>query len=251
MSSFKSVVRAFLPRKVRPHRILSGPLRGARIVTSWHDYPAAILGLTEVRLLQWFQANVQKGETWLDVGAHYGYTALALSELVGPAGRVFAFEPVVATAAHLQSTREANLHSHLTIVPVGLGTTPILSRRTSTVERGMATHGRAASLNTDLYIVALDGLWPGICGGNLAIHGVKIDVQGMEQEVIAGMFTLLRTWQPRLIVEFHTGADRKAILHTLGEIGYKGTGIAVDGLTEAQPDFGDDQSYIFVAVPPA
>src|SRR5437867_5167488 len=91
-------IRRFLPRFISPHSILAGPLRGARIYTSWHDYPGAILGTTERPLLEWFWRNVSPGETWIDAGAHYGYTAIALCRLVGSAGRVFAFEPVLSTA---------------------------------------------------------------------------------------------------------------------------------------------------------
>jgi FkbM family methyltransferase len=247
MSGLKSAVRGLLPRRVRSHRILRGPLRGARIVTSWHDYPAAILGITEAGLLEWFHANVQRGETWLDVGAHYGYTALALSKLVGQSGRVFAFEPVIATAAHLQATRELNRHRQLTIVPVGLGTQPVLSRRTSRVERGMATHGRPAELNIDLFVVALDRLWPGICDGNSTVHGVKIDVQGMEHEAISGMVELLTHWRPKLIVEFHEGVDRDQIIRDLIQIGYQGTGIALDGSDSQLGEYADNCSYSFVA----
>src|SRR6266705_5856989 len=99
--TLKEQLRRFMPSTVRAHRILGGRLRGYRIVTSWHDYPAAILGRTERALLGWFERNVAAGETWLDVGAHYGYTAIALSRLVGTQGRVFAFEPMAATAGHL------------------------------------------------------------------------------------------------------------------------------------------------------
>jgi len=109
-----------MPKTVRSHRILAGRLRGYRIVTSWHDYPAAILGRTEQALLTWFDRHVQIGETWLDVGAHYGYTAIALSRLVGPGGRVFAFEPEVATAGCLGRTRDANRLPQLIVIPLGL-----------------------------------------------------------------------------------------------------------------------------------
>ena len=69
-------------------------------MTSWHDYPAAILGRTEGALLAYFAKHASSGETWLDVGAHYGYTAIALSKLVGGNGRVFAFEPMLNTAGN-------------------------------------------------------------------------------------------------------------------------------------------------------
>src|SRR2546421_957839 len=91
------------------------------MVVSWHDYPAGITGRTERALLAWFRENVNKNETWLDVGAHYGYTAIALSRLVGDNGRVFAFEPVVATAGCIAQTRNLNRLSQLTVVPFGLG----------------------------------------------------------------------------------------------------------------------------------
>src|SRR4051794_36257605 len=105
-ASLKSRIRRFLPTSVRTHRILAGPLKGAAIQTSWHDYPGAILGTTEKPLVDWFSRNVSPGETWIDVGAHYGYTAIALSRLVGSAGRVVAFEPVLATAGCVARTRE-------------------------------------------------------------------------------------------------------------------------------------------------
>src|SRR5437016_5508671 len=93
-SKLKERIRRMLPSTVRPHSILAGPLRGAKLYTSWYDYPGAILGTTELPLLEWFARNVQPGETWIDVGAHYGYTAIALCRLVGAPGRVVAFEPV-------------------------------------------------------------------------------------------------------------------------------------------------------------
>ena len=72
-------LRGLLPRAVRRHRILGGPLRGMRINASWFNYPRAILGVAEKRLVQWFADNVQPGETWIDVGAHGGFAAQALS----------------------------------------------------------------------------------------------------------------------------------------------------------------------------
>ena len=79
------VRRNVLPSKIGRHTIISGPIKGSTIVTSWHDYPAAILGGTELPLLKWFEQHVKPGQTWLDIGGHYGYTAIALARLTGPA----------------------------------------------------------------------------------------------------------------------------------------------------------------------
>jgi len=133
----KSFLRARLPRAIRPQRILAGSLRGKWIVTSWHDYPAAILGRTERPLLNWFSTNVKPGETWLDIGAHYGYTAIALCCLVGNTGRVVAFEPMLSTAGFLTQTRALNQFSQLTIVPFALAASDTLTTARLPVVRGM------------------------------------------------------------------------------------------------------------------
>src|SRR5207245_188128 len=133
----KERMRRLLPRRVRPHRILSGPLRGLRIVTSWHDYPAAILGRTERPLLKWFERHVRLQETWLDVGAHYGYTAIALSRRVGSSGRVFAFEPMAVTSGHLAATRTVNRLRQLIVIPLALGDPETIALGQLPAVRGM------------------------------------------------------------------------------------------------------------------
>jgi hypothetical protein len=137
-SGLKEAIRSLLPGRRKTHRIHGGPLAGHLIHTSWHDYPGAILGDTELPLVAWFARNVKAGETWLDVGAHYGYTAIALSGLVGPKGRVIAFEPVLATAGCLARTREANRLRQLQIVAMGLSADTGVVPARLPVYRGMA-----------------------------------------------------------------------------------------------------------------
>ena len=60
--SFKNALRSLLPRTVKTHRILRGVLTGAYIVTSWFDYPGALLGRTEEALLKYFETNIKRGE---------------------------------------------------------------------------------------------------------------------------------------------------------------------------------------------
>src|SRR5262245_14671969 len=220
-TSLKARVRHFLPRSMRRHSILAGPLRGASIYTSWHDYPGAILGTTERPLLDWFRRNVLRGETWIDVGAHYGYTAIALCRLVGPAGRVVAFEPVISTAGCVARTRELNRLTQLQVVPLGLAACVAVETRRIPLVRGMAdsTISRA-DWEEPISVASFDTVWRLLCEQNPAVHGVKIDVQGMELEVIEGMWHTLRSQHPKLIVEFHKGVDRCRAIELLSECGY-------------------------------
>jgi FkbM family methyltransferase len=244
----KAALRSVMPPTVKARRIRFGPLRGCQLVTSWRDYPAALLGYTERPLLRWLTANVHPGETWLDVGAHYGYTALALSRLVGPEGRVFAFEPVPTTAGYLATTRSRNDLCQLTVLPIGLSDAPSITAIDVALVRGMAEHGRAATMDRVTIVVgALDGIWDGLARDHRAIHGVKVDVQGMEVETLEGMRGLLREFRPRLVVEFHAGADRPAAMRLLDELGYRLPGAPLTRrAAEPAEAEADDSSYAFV-----
>ena len=228
----KELVRKLLPRAINPHRILAGPLRGCRIVTSWHDYPAAILGRTERPLLQWMQQHVHPGETWLDVGAHYGYTAIALSRLVGPTGRVFAFEPSLKAAACVAQAAQLNAFPQLVTFSLALSDPPDIGFMRLGATRGMLDSTLAVDPSAQGLLTArLDRLWAQVCGANLRIDGVKIDVQGMELSVLSGMAAILRAQQPKLIVEFHRGVDRHAIVELLESCGYAARGPFLDDLS--------------------
>jgi FkbM family methyltransferase len=247
---FKRVIRELLPRSLKPHSINSGPLRGARIVTSWHDYPAAILGRTERPLLQWFINNVSTGETWLDIGAHYGYTAIALSKLVGPSGRVFAFEPMIASAGCISRTRNLNQLTQLTVIPAALSNCVDIGIDSLRTVRGMidSTLNGSARLSEPFIVASLDWLWPRIAGPNVRLHGVKVDVQGMEIAVLEGMANLARQFAPTLIVEVHEGVPRSKLIHVLSELGYNAPGIPIEPQPgETTPAYFNDRSYLFLA----
>ena len=258
----KERLRHLLPRSLGRHRILAGPLRGNVLVTSWHDYPGAILGQTERPLLEWFGNNVCNGETWLDIGAHYGYTALALSKLVGPAGRVYAFEPMLNTAGSISRTSSLNNLPQLTVVPMALGNCADLTIDSLQSVRGMlgqvfeennldqAQANKAVGDATDFKFPflssRLDWLWPRICGPDQRIDGVKIDVQGMEIEVLEGMATVAKRHHPKLLVELHRDVSRSKVLDVIASMGYVPHGVAVEPLPgESDPVYADDRTYLF------
>ena len=246
----KELVRSSFSRRLLDYDIHSGPLRGCKIHTSLHDYPGAILGTTERSLLDWFAQNVERGETWLDIGGNYGYTAIALSRLVGAEGRVFAFEPVIGTAGCLARTRELNRLDQLTVVPLALIADPELQSMEIPVTRGMAdstlidTTSCETSACERIFGIALDSIWASIAHLDTSVHGVKIDVQGMEFQVLRGMREQLTHWNPKLVIEFHRGVDRLEILDLLVSCGYSPN---FERVGDAPANIlADDVSYAFV-----
>ena len=98
---------------------------------------------------------------------------------------------------------------------------------------------------TELILVSsFDWLWETLSDHQPTIHGIKIDVQGMEGAVLEGMAVALRCWHPKLVVEFHSGVDREPILQLLARCGYR---------TQAEPIepghalIEDNKSYAFYA----
>ena len=245
----KGQVRSILPRALRRHKILAGPLRGSSIVTSWHDYPAAILGRTERALLDYFAKNVNRGETWLDIGAHYGYTAIALSRLVGESGRVFAFEPMLNSSGCISRTRFLNKFSQLTIIPMGLGNCVDLTINSLFTVRGMidSTLQDTTGFKESFLVSRLDWLWQRISGTDPRIHGVKIDVQGMEIQVLEGMAEVIMKYRPKLLVEIHEGVSRPKLLEVIAGLGYKTHALVIEPLPgETEPLYADNRTYGFL-----
>ena len=248
----KTFVREILPRRHGVHRVMSGPLRGMKIVTSWHDYPAAILGYTERKLTDWLIANAKPGETWLDVGANCGYTSLAVARAVGPEGRVFAFEPALTTAACLERTGRVNGLNQLVALPFALSedSRPVVSRFVT--ERGMIDSQLAATGQcemTSITAVGLDAIWNGIAGDNTVVHGIKIDVQGMELSALRGMRRLLTLYRPTIVLEIHRDVSRDDVLALLEECGYLPDTEPIDETLGAFADPQSNASFIFQAHP--
>lgn len=240
------LARPLLPRTRRPRRILAGPLRGCRLVTSWYEYPAGLLGYTESSLLRWMSTTVRPGQTWLDVGAHYGYTTLALARLVGSSGRVFAFEPVPSTVACLRETRRLNQVDHVRVVPLGLADPHSTGHINVALERGMAAPlTRTTSHVSTVPIVCLDEVWDDLSERDTRVHGVKMDVQGMELQALRGMRSALMTHSPLLALEFHTGVDREAVASLLIECGYRLPGIPLTPSSISRGHYLDDYVYVF------
>jgi len=260
-SSIKSRLRMLVPRQLKKHRILSGPLRGNWIVTSWQHYHTGILGTTERGLITWFEKNVKAGETWLDIGANYGYTALAMRRMTGQEGRVFAFEPKLSTCGCLSQTMLLNRFPEVTVVPMGLGSPDSLELIRLVTIGGMVACGseiveefkprvreiaQAESLET-IAVARLDWMWPQICGSRERVDGMKIDVQGMELEVLKGMTELLKAHHPKLVVEVHNGIDRGVLLDLLESCGYPRRGVPIYAVPgeEQEPQYYDNLSYYF------
>jgi FkbM family methyltransferase len=189
------------------------------------EHPVLLSLLTEV---------LREGDVFVDVGANIGYFALPLAKLVGSAGQVLAFEPASDIAEQLRrSARVLGVEPWMTVHELALG-----SEDGSTSLRADPEYPED-STKRSLFILkgpsvaevpvrAFDGLVASgavdLSGG---LHAVKIDVEGGEMHVLAGMRQSLERHRPRMIVietiETHlrrAGSAVADINEFMGGLGY-------------------------------
>lgn len=171
--------------------------------------------------------EVRPGDMAIDLGAHVGYYTLLLARLVGPAGRVLAFEPDPDNFALLAHNVALNGYANVELFNAGVSARPGRARlfRSPDNAGDHRLHDSPGDPRpgVDVAVVSLDDVFRDRAGG---IDFVKVDVQGSEGAALEGMAGLLaRCPRVKLLVEFWPaglarsgyGAGRLlALLHGFG-----------------------------------
>ena len=183
-------------------------------------------GTLEIPVQEALRRLLGEGDVFYDVGANVGFFSLIAARLVGPDGHVDAFEPVVESVAAIRANAVLNGFDNIAVHPVAVGAAAGRERMLvvedlswSRLERG-GQHSRAAA-TVDVEVVALDEL---VEAGELRPPTlVKIDVEGAELDVIAGMRRTLERHRPAVVCELHdTGAE---VARAFEELGYDVTNL--------------------------
>jgi FkbM family methyltransferase len=160
-------------------------------------------GIYERGTLEFIKKNLQKGDTFVDIGANIGLMSLYARNQVGSLGKVWAFEANSSTFEILERNLALNSFSDVLCFECGLGEkreTKLLYDNWS-INRGAAStvvKGENAS-SKEIIILTFDDL---ASQQSIVPSMIKIDVEGMEQEVLIGAEKTILKYQPTLIVEF-------------------------------------------------
>jgi FkbM family methyltransferase len=163
----------------------------------------------EPHITKTFQRLVKKGDVAIDIGANFGYHTLTLSDLVGPSGTVFAFEPQRFIYSLLrrniyQNIKEKNVYAvraalsdtngYVTLTNINwiedninMGDTYI---RSSIVDD--PTNKVVCRRFDDYYFPTFE---------NKPINIIKIDIQGCELKCLRGMRRILTEFKPYIVIE--------------------------------------------------
>jgi len=195
-----------------------------------------------------------------DVGASEGMFTLFFASRVGALGHVVAFEPQPESYERLVTNVALNGFGNVTAIPVAVGaergeltfSTPTKTGSMSASPDVRARMGEAAQTST-FRVTSVDAE---IDARNLPQPDfIKIDVEGLEFDVLRGMRQTLNARTPDLFIEVH-GADMEAkrrnsagVAEILLGAGY--TLIHVEtGNTVTSPDDSPARGHIFAASGP-
>jgi FkbM family methyltransferase len=140
------------------------------------------------------------GDTVVDVGGNIGITALRAATIVGPSGRVIAFEPDPENLAGFRRQLAGNDLPNVEVVGCGLAERSGTLRLTVADEhnRGMNRIDPTASVGVDVPVTTLDAALAERGVTDVAV--IKIDVEGYEHHVLQGAPATLAQ-RPVLFVE--------------------------------------------------
>ena len=168
---------------------------------------------------------VHAGDTAIDIGANLGYYARTLSRLTGPAGRVYAVEPVPPILAVLR--RNLRRCRNVEILPYALGTEnkPITMANDSARETGYFGTGQNfvndGGQKAAAEFTAQMRRGSELFGKLERLDFVKCDIEGYEVVVMNEMRPLLEKFRPTVLIETG-GANRPQIVALFTELGYRG-----------------------------
>ena len=177
----------------------------------------------EPALTRWLLTELRVGDVFVDVGANIGVFSFVAASVVGPTGRVVAFEPHPgARAAMVELLAQNRIGDRVEIVPAAVGDRcegtvqlhlsfdSVLSTLNPALSPAAAEYGFDRSI--DVPLTTIDQWLSDHADLAPRIAAIKIDVEGLEAEVIAGMErTLSATARARLVVETtpDSSADRR------------------------------------------
>lgn len=209
------------------------------VLARWH----------EKECLAVFRRIVRPGMTVLDVGAHAGYYTRLLSELVGPSGRVLAFEPEQENYGVLQRNLSRSRYGNVRLFNVavsdreGWGCLYISPGSSNhSLQRGYTECQRVDRIET----VTLDAFLSR--RGIQTADVIKIDIEGAEPLALAGMADTIRhSPQLSMLIEYNPAALRCGnytpadFLKQLRGLGFDIRTIGEAGRLEPAPDGSSEE----------
>ncbi len=212
--------------------ILSGPARGikwstgAGVADFW-------VGTYESEKAQLLVRHVKPGGTFYDVGANVGFYTLLASRLIGPAGRVIAFEPSPRNLVFLRRHLRLNNAENVEVLDLAISDSDGVTQ--FSVDGDPKKSQIAPGGDITVQTTTLDRLM-----GELPLPDlIEMDIEGAEYAALLGAEQLLRKSNPVIFLSTHGQDVHRACCELLRTLGYKLNAIGPRSIEET------DELYCF------
>lgn len=181
---------------------------------------------------------LQKGDCFIDIGAHIGYYSMLASILVGETGFVYAVEPALSNQEHIQENIKLNNFNNLKLIPFALGAetkeTELFINLDNDGGHALFDVGlhpynkqsREHQTKQNIHLTTLDEALKDEQISNLKL--IKIDVEGAEYQALQGAVKTLNTYKvPYIICEINRfcldkmGTNEQQLRAFMASLGYE------------------------------
>ncbi|WP_242221211.1 FkbM family methyltransferase [Bacillus cereus group sp. BfR-BA-01380] len=209
------------------NRIINSPL--GMLIYNNHDYIGQILrdhGEWESYAVDLWKTFLEPDMTVLDIGANIGTHTLALSRIVGDNGTVLAFEPqrliyyMLAGVVALNSLTNVWCFQKAVSDEEGTIFVPELDMEQNYNFGGFSLaeplRGAPRILGGETVpVISIDNLNLQKC------HFIKVDVEGMEENVLRGAQKTINKYSPIMYVENNRPNNSNSLIHFIRNLGYR------------------------------
>jgi len=178
---------------------------------------------------QYFKSLMKPGDVFFDIGSNIGYYSLTAAPLVGPGGKIYAFEPATQQFTLLNGNIARNGLNQIEPVQLALSDTkgPGVLHLDDTFNTGSAALCNSSVAGPHEELVTCTTLDDFVDSRRIdRIDAMKIDVEGFEMSVLRGGRRTLERLRPTLLIEVkehhlqRAGLSREELYAYLRGLGY-------------------------------
>ena len=166
-----------------------------------------------------YQKLLKPGQIAVEAGANIGALTLVMAQAVGPKGAVVAAEPQRIVFQMLCANVALNGLKNVQAIPCGFGaeagTMRVPPRDYDREDNFGAVSLQAEGPGEPASVMPIDSLGLPQC------HLIKVDVEGMEQEVLNGARKTIERYRPAVYVENNKRDQSPALISLLHGLGYR------------------------------
>ncbi len=216
----------------------------------------SLVGYNEWRLWAVALALCRKGDTIIEIGANIGTETVGFSDIVGPDGKVVAFEPVPLAVDSLRLVATKFRYSNVEIISCAIADRDgTVCMRVPAKHAGGATLARAVIDNgADIVVpsMTLDSLSERLGRPRLLF----VDAEGSEPLIISGGRNFIRECAPDIVIEANPkclaalGYSARFLRDELQSLGYSVARLTRFGLDRVlETDFRGYENWLAVKDP--